>query len=122
MAAHPTTLLFTCGWGPADPERASLPLVAATVAVTTGQPTIVLCTGEGVRLCVREVPRVAAPGLPAVADLLAELLAGGQVWACASSATPRGIGQPDLRTGIRLVGAARLVEELAAGASAIALS
>ena len=43
-------LIFNCTWGREDPERATLPFIAANIAATAGQESIVLCTIEAVRL------------------------------------------------------------------------
>src|SRR5205085_7787828 len=43
-------LIFNCTWGRDEPERATLPFVAANIAATAGQEAIVLCTIEAVRL------------------------------------------------------------------------
>ena len=43
-------LIFNCTWGREEPERATLPFVAANIAATAGQEAIVLCTIEAVRL------------------------------------------------------------------------
>ena len=58
-------LIFTCTWGREDPERATLPFVAANIAATAGQEAIVLCTIEAVRLgCNGGSEGVEANGLP----------------------------------------------------------
>ncbi len=46
-------VIFTCTWGREEPERATLPFVAANMAVAAGQDAIVLCTLEAVRLGTR---------------------------------------------------------------------
>jgi uncharacterized protein len=43
-------LIFNCTWGRDDPERATLPFVAANIAAVAGQEAIVLCTIEAVHL------------------------------------------------------------------------
>ena len=43
-------LLFNCTYGKEDPERATLPFVAANIAAAAGQQAAVLCTIEAVRL------------------------------------------------------------------------
>lgn len=118
------TLIFTCTRGSDDPERATLPFVAANVAATAGQPAVVLCTSDAVVLGTRGgADGVIAPALPLLATLLPELLAGGgQVWLCGASTTPRGITEADLIDGVQIVGAARIVEELASGAGTFAFS
>ena len=41
-------LIFNCTHGKEDPERATLPFVAANIAATAGQDAVVLCTIEAV--------------------------------------------------------------------------
>jgi len=43
-------LIFNCTWGREEPERATLPFIAANIAATAGQEAVVLCTIEAVRL------------------------------------------------------------------------
>ena len=43
-------LIFNCTYGSDDPERATLPFVAANVAATAGQDAVVLCTIDAVWL------------------------------------------------------------------------
>jgi predicted peroxiredoxin len=119
-----TMLIFNCTWGPEASERAILPFVAANVAATAGQDATVLCTVEAVHLGVKGgTEGVEAPGLPRLRDLLPELIAnGGRVWLCGACTKPRGIGEEQLAPGVVIVGAARVVEEMAAGARAIAFS
>ena len=44
-------LIFNCTYGKEEPERATLPFVAANIAATAGQDAVVLCTIEAVLLC-----------------------------------------------------------------------
>ena len=56
-------MIFTCTWGSSDPERATLPFVAANVAATAGQEAVVLCTIDAVWLGTQDgTDGVAAPG------------------------------------------------------------
>ncbi len=43
-------LIFNCTHGKDDPERATLPFVAANIAATAGQEAVVLCTIDAVWL------------------------------------------------------------------------
>src|SRR3984893_18261555 len=117
-------LSFNCTWGAAAPERATLPFVAANVAATAGKDTAVLCTIEAVRLGTRTgTEGIAADGLPKLCDLLREFVGnGGEVWLCGACTKPRGITEDDLAEGVRIIGAARVVEEVAAGARTIAFA
>ncbi len=117
-------LIFNCTYGKEDPERATLPFVAANIAATAGQDSVVLCTIEAVWLGTGGgTDGVAYPGLPALADLYREFVAnGGQVWLCGACTKPRGIGEERLADGTTIVGAARVVEEIVNGARTVAFA
>jgi uncharacterized protein len=69
-------LIFNSTWGRDEPERATLPFVAANIAATAGQEAVVLCTIEAVRLgCEGGSDRVEAHGLPKLRDLITEFIA-----------------------------------------------
>ena len=116
-------LLFHCTHGRDDPERAIVPFIAANVAAASGQEAVVVLTVEGAWLCKQgEVERVEAEGFPRLAELVDSLLeAGGELWGCSACTTPRGITEADLRPGAKIVGAAAIVEAIAAGAVPVAL-
>jgi uncharacterized protein len=117
-------LIFNCTYGKEHPERATLPFVAANIAATAGQDAVVLCTIEAVWLGTDGgVDEIAHPGLPALADLYRDFVDnGGQVWLCGACTKPRGIGEEQLAKGSSIVGAARVVEEVVAGARTIAFA
>jgi predicted peroxiredoxin len=117
-------LLFNCTHGKEDAERATLPFVAANVAATAGQEALVVCTIEAVWLGTEGgTAGVQAPGLPALSELYDEFVAnGGQVWLCGACTKPRGITEEQLTKGATIVGAAKIVEELATGAKAVAFA
>ncbi len=116
-------LIFVCTHGKDDPERASLPFVAANVAATAGQEAIVSCTVEGVWLGTKTGTQgIESHGLPPLSKIYADFVAGGgEVWLCGACTKPRGIAEEQLAQGATIVGAAKLVEELAAGASSVTL-
>ena len=115
-------LIFNCTHGKEDPERATLPFVAANIAATAGQDAVVLCTIEGVWLGTADgTDGIAQPGLPVLNDLFREFVDnGGQVWLCGACTKPRGIGEEQVGKGSTIVGAAKVVEEIVAGAKAVA--
>ena len=117
-------LIFNCTWGREDPERATLPFVAANIAATAGQEAIVLCTIEAVRLgCKGGSDGVEANGLPKLRDLMSEFLGNqGKVWLCGACTKPRGINPDQLAEGVTIVGAAKVVEEVVAGAKTVAFA
>jgi len=103
------------------PERCSQAFTVAATAISSGTDVSLWLTGESAwfalpgRAAEFELPH-AAP-LP---DLLAAVLAGGQVTLCTQCAARREIGPDDVLPGIRIAGAATFVEEaLADGAQAL---
>jgi len=117
-------LLFNCTYGKDDPERATLPFVAANIAASAGQQAVVLCTVEAVRLGTEGgTDGVASPGLPVLKDLYAEFVGnGGEVWLCGSCTKPRNITEDQVTKGAKIVGAAKVIEEVINGARAVAFA
>jgi uncharacterized protein len=118
-----TRMLFHCTAGRDDPERATVPFIAANVAAASGQDAVVLLTIEGAWLCKRGyADTVEAEGFPRLAELLASFVeAGGEIWGCSACTTPRGITEADLVEGAQIVGAAAIVAAVAEGAVPVAL-
>jgi predicted peroxiredoxin len=110
-------LLFCCSHGEEDPERATVPFIAASVAAVSGQRAVVVCTIDAVWLGTPGVAeRVESEGQPALADLVRSLVdAGGEIWLCSACTTRRGITGDDTIEGATIVGAARIVEALTSG-------
>src|SRR5436190_19656310 len=117
-------LIFNCTYGKDDPERATLPFVAANIAATAGQDAVVLCTIDAVWLGTeRGAEGIAQEGLPALADLYQEFVEnGGQVWLRGACTKPRGITEDAVAKGATIIGAAKVVEEVAGGAKTIAFA
>lgn len=117
-------LIFNCTHGKEDPERATLPFVAANIAATAGQDAVVLCTIDAVWLGTRGgTDGIAFSGLPVLASLYGEFVAnGGEVWLCGACTKPRNIGEDSVAPGARIVGAAKVVEEIVAGARSVAFA
>jgi uncharacterized protein len=117
-------LIFNCTHGKEEPERATLPFVAANIAAMAGQEAVVLCTIDAVWLGTEGgTEGIASPGLPALRDLFGEFVEnGGQVWLCGACTKPRGIGEESLAKGATIVGAAKVVEDVVAGARTIAFA
>jgi uncharacterized protein len=114
-------MIFNCSWGPEEPERATLAFIAANVAAPAGQDAVVLCTIEGVRLGVSGgTDGVQADGIPALAEVYDEFIAnGGQVWLCGVCTKPRDITEDQTAKGAQIVGAAKVIEEIATGAKSV---
>jgi len=117
-------LIFNCTYGKENPERATLPFVAANIAAAAGQEAVVLCTIEAVRLGTEGgTDGIAQPGLPVLAELYREFVDnGGNVWLCGACTKPRGITEQQLAKGSTIVGAAKVVEEIIGGAKAVAFA
>jgi predicted peroxiredoxin len=111
-------LIFNATYGREDPERASLPFVAANVAAAAGQETIVFCTIEAVWLGTKGgTEGMAAKGLDPLSKIYSDFVSkGGKVWLCGACTKPRGITEGQLAEGSTIVGAAKLVEEITLGA------
>jgi predicted peroxiredoxin len=63
------------------------------------------------------------PWIGASKDLYAEFIDnGGQVWLCGACTKPRGIAEDHVVKGATIVGAAKVVEEMVAGAKAVAFA
>ena len=117
-------LIFHCTHDRSDAERATMPFVAASVAATAGLPAVVLCTVDGVWLGTPGgVDDIEAHGLPPLAKLYADFVEnGGEVWLCGACTKPRGITEENLAAGASIVGAAKVIEEIAAGAKTAAFA
>jgi predicted peroxiredoxin len=117
-------LIFNCTHGKEDHERATLPFVAANIAAIAGQEAVVLCTIDAVWVGTEGgSDGIAQPGLPVLGDLYREFVDnGGQVWLCGACTKPRGITEEQLIKGATIVGAAKVVEEVIAGAKTVAFA
>lgn len=111
-------LLFTVSHAEDEPERATVPFIAAATAIVSGRRAVAVATVEGVLLGLPEVAdRIEVDGMPPLADLQHQLVrGGGEIWLCSACTTRRGItGDRDLVPGATIVGAARIVEALTRG-------
>ena len=115
------TLVVKATAGADAPERCSQAFTVASTAAASGVAVSFWLTGESAwfalpdRAATFELPH-AAP-LP---DLLAVLIDDGRVTLCTQCAARRGITPDDVLPGIRIAGAAVLVEEIMAeGAQAV---
>ncbi|MDX1511958.1 MAG: DsrE family protein [Nitriliruptorales bacterium] len=116
-------LLFPCSHGADEPERATIPFIAAATAAVSGHNAAVVCTVDAVWTGTPgHAETIEAEGLPPLEDLVRQLVThGGEIWLCSSCTTRRGITADDLREGAHIVGAATIVDALAHG-RAITLS
>lgn len=117
-------LLFICTYGEDEPERATVPYIAASVSAASGHETAVVCTADGVWTgTAGYAQRIAEDGMAPLGELYDQLVeAGGEVWLCSACVNVRGITEDDLAPGARIVGAAYLVEAVANGARTVTLT
>jgi len=107
--------------GKEDPERATLPFILGNVAATADQEAAVLLTIDGVWLATKGyADDIQKEGFQPLRELIASFVEnGGEIWACGACTKPRGISEEDLIAGARIVTAAFVVEQLAAGAATL---
>jgi predicted peroxiredoxin len=107
--------------GKDDIERASLTFVVANTALNSKQETMVLLTIEGVWVATKGyTDGLQANGFAPLSELIEQFVtSGGTVWVCGACAKPRNIGQEQLISGAKIVGAATAVEALVSGAQSL---
>ena len=117
-------LIFNCTHGKDDPERATLPFIAANIAATAGQRAVVVCTIDAAWLGTTGYANdIHHEGLPPLKKAFEEFVeSGGEVWLCQACTKPRGITEEDCVPGASIVGAARVVEEIVKGAKSVAFA
>ncbi len=117
--SRPLVVKVTCGAEAA--ERCSQGFTVGATALAAGAPVSLWLTGEAAWFGVPgRAEAFQLAHAPALADLLAAIVAGGQVTVCSQCAVRRGIVEGDLIEGVRLAGAPSYVEEvLAADAQAL---
>lgn len=117
-------LIFNCSHGKENPEKATLPFIAANVAAVAGQEAYVLLTAEAAWIATQGyADDIHFEGMPELRGLLEEFVDnGGSVWACGACTKPRNITEDQLVKGAAIIGAAKVVEELANGAQAVAFA
>jgi predicted peroxiredoxin len=115
------SLVIKATAGKDDPERCNQAFNVAATAVASGVPVSFWLTGEASWFALPgRAEDFALPHAPPLADLLAGILAAGQVTICTQCAARRDINEADLISGIRIAGAATFVAEIIAeGAQAI---
>ncbi|HEX9776030.1 MAG TPA: DsrE family protein [Actinomycetota bacterium] len=117
-------ILFNCTHGKEDPERATLPFVAANIAVASGQQAAVVCTIDAVWLGTEGgADGIHHEGLAPLTELYESFVGGGgEVWLCSACTKPRGITEEKVAKGAQIVGAAHVVEEIVNGAKAVSFA
>jgi len=104
-----------------DADKATVGFVIGNAAVASDQETTIFLSCEGVRLAQRAtIDEIHEDGFAALSELVENFLeAGGHLLVCSPCAKKRGIGEEDVITGAQIVGGARVVELLAAGATGL---
>ncbi len=101
----------TCG--AEAPERCNQGFTVAASALAAGAPVSLWLTGEAAWFGVPgRAEEFDLPKATPLAELLAAVLAGGQVTVCTQCAARRGITEADLLPGVRIAGAAVFAEEI----------
>jgi predicted peroxiredoxin len=97
-----------------DPERATLPFMLATGAMTMGVEPVVILQAEGVRLALPgAADQVQGQGLAPLGTLVDAVLgAGYRIMACSPCLASRGIDEEGLRDGVYVGGAGLVVQEM----------
>jgi predicted peroxiredoxin len=116
-----SSLVIKVTAGEDAPERCSQAFTVAAVGVATGVPVSLWLTGESAWLALPgNAEQFKLAESAPLHELLAAVLAGGQVTLCTQCAARRQIGAEDLLPGIRIAGAqAFLGEVMADGAQAL---
>lgn len=97
------------------PERASQALTVAATGVASGLEVSLWLTGESAWFATRGgADAIVLDHSAPATDLLASVIAGGQVTLCTQCAARRGLTQDALIEGIRIAGAATFVQEATA--------
>jgi predicted peroxiredoxin len=109
------TLVVKATAGSDAPERCSQAFTVAATALASGVSVSLWLTGESAWFALpgRAKEFALAHAAP-LEDLLAAVLAGGQVTLCTQCAARRGIAPEDTIAGVRVAGAAAFVEEVMA--------
>ena len=113
MAAH--TLVIKVTAGKDEPERCGQALTVAATAIASGVDVSLWLTAEAAWLALPgRADDILLPHSPPMADLLANVVAGGRVTLCTQCAARRDITTSDVIGGIRIAGASTFVAEVMA--------
>ena len=99
--------------GADDAERCNQAFTVAATAVAAGAGVSLWLTGDAACFSLPgRAEEFSLPEAAPLADLLGAVVSGGQVTVCTQCAARRGIGEADVRPGIRVAGSASYVEEV----------
>jgi predicted peroxiredoxin len=104
-----------------DLDKATVGFVVANASVASGQETLVFLSVEGVRLAVQGFATgLQEEGFAPIQELIVSYVkAGGTIYVCSPCMKKRGLSEQPLVAGATIVGGAKLVEFLVAGAACI---
>ena len=104
-----------------DTDKATVAFVVANAAVASDKETMVFLSIEGVRLSQQGfADDIAEAGFAPLKDLIANFTkAGGVIWVCSPCFKKRSLDEKKLIGGATIVGGAKLVEFLSAGAPSV---
>jgi predicted peroxiredoxin len=104
-----------------DPDKATVGFVVANASVASAQETLVFLSTEAVRIAVKGyAEEIHEEGFAPLKELVSNFVtAGGRIYVCSPCIKKRGLGDEPLIEGATIVGGAKLVEFLAAGAACI---
>jgi predicted peroxiredoxin len=118
---QPEKLIIIVTHGPEEPELATLPFVMAAGALVSDIEVVMAFQAEGVRLVTKGgAEGVHARAYPALQELVDTVAAiGGLLMPCSPCLEHRGIAEDDLLDGVEIIGAARLVSEIASASATL---
>lgn len=104
-----------------DPDKATVGFVVANAAVASAQDTLVFLSTEAVRIAVKGfAEEIHEEGFAPLKELVSSFVsAGGRIYVCSPCFKKRRLDEKALVDGATIVGGAKLVEFLAAGAACI---
>jgi predicted peroxiredoxin len=117
----PEKLVIIVTHGPDEPEMATLPFVMATGALVSDMQVFMAFQGDGVRLIVKGgADEVHAPAFPPLSELIGTIGEfGGLLAPCSPCLENRDLTEDDLIDGVEVIGAARLVSEIASATATL---
>jgi predicted peroxiredoxin len=104
-----------------DTDKATVGFVVANAAVASAQDTLVFLSTEAVRIAVKGyAEEIHEEGFAPLKELVSNFVkAGGTIYVCSPCFKKRALDEKALIDGATIVGGAKLVEFLAAGAACI---
>jgi predicted peroxiredoxin len=104
-----------------DTDKATVGFVVANASVASAQETLVFLSTEAVRMAVKGyAEEIHEEGFAPLKELVSNFVkAGGTIYVCSPCFKKRGLDEKALIEGATIVGGAKLVEFLAAGAACI---